>query len=123
MSENEQVAVASEVPSPSPPVPLERDGTSLPDTPPKKARSGFERQKRKVEALVRRIQELEGDHENLLTDYEGLFSDHERLERDYAKLELAFNEITELNTELASELRQLKQRRPEPVRYGGLMGM
>jgi DNA repair exonuclease SbcCD ATPase subunit len=92
----------------------------MPDPPPK-ARSGFQRQKLKVEALKGRIQELESDHENLMTDYEGLLSDHERLERDYAKLELAFEEITELNSELASELRQLKQQRP-PIRYGSLMG-
>ena len=54
--------------------------------------------------------------------YDGLYSDFEKLERDYAKLELAFNEITELNTALAGELRQLKQHRPNPVRYGALMG-
>jgi hypothetical protein len=68
------------------------------------------------------LQEVEESHENLLTDYEGLLADHERLERDYAKLENAFNEITELNTALAGELRQLKQHRPNPVRYGTLMG-
>jgi hypothetical protein len=71
---------------------------------------------------VQRIQELEGDHENLQDDYEALLSDHDRLLADFAKLDLAFNEITELNTELAAELRQLKQRRGEPVRYGSLMG-
>jgi DNA repair exonuclease SbcCD ATPase subunit len=121
MSETEAFAIASEVPSPNPHASSEGDGTVPSDTPPK-ARSGFQRQKLKVEALKRRVQELEETHENLLTDYEALLSDHERLERDYAKLELAFNEITELNSELAGELRQIKERRSNPVRYGTLMG-
>ena len=62
-------------------------------------------------------------YQNLLDDHDQLLSDYHRIESDYAKLEAAFAEITELNTELASELRQLKQRRPEPIRYGNLMGM
>jgi hypothetical protein len=116
MAENEGLAVAAEVPPSDPPALSEVGGTSPPDTP-VKHRSGFSRQKAKVEALTRRVQELEDS-------YDGLFSDFERLERDYAKLESAFNEITELNTSLAGELRQLKQRRPEPVRYGSnLMGI
>jgi hypothetical protein len=84
---------------------------------PTKPRSGFARQKLKV----KRLTEL---YENLLNDYEGLLADHDKLGRDYRALEAAFNEVTDLNTALASELRQLKQQRPAPVRYGmGLMGV
>ena len=91
---------------------------------PAKPRSGFQRQKLKVKALERRVKELEDNSENLLSDYEGLLTDHERLERDYAKLESAFNEVAQLNADLAGELRQLKQQRPAPVRYGSnLMGL
>jgi hypothetical protein len=117
MSETEPFAVAEVSPS-DPPALSEDGGTSPPDTPPK-ARSGFQRQKLKIKALERRVHELEDS-------YDGLFSDFEKLERDYIKLEYAFNEITELNTALAGELRQLKsQQRPGPVRYGttNLMGM
>jgi hypothetical protein len=115
MSENDPVAIAAEVPPSDPPALSEDGGTAPSDTPPK-ARSGFQRQKLKVEALKRRVQELEDS-------YDGLFADFEKLERDYIKLEAAFNEITELNTALAGELRQLKQQSP-PIRYGAnLMGM
>jgi hypothetical protein len=79
---------------------------------------------------VQRLTEL---YENLLNDYEGLLADHDRLQAEHnktlldcAKLEVAFNEVTELNTELAAELQRLKsQQRPAPVRYGttNLMGM
>jgi hypothetical protein len=85
---------------------------------PVKPRSGFQRQKIKIQRLT----EL---YENALCDYEALLADHDKLERDYAKLEVAFSEVTELNAALAGELRQLKQQRPSPVRYGttNLMGM
>jgi hypothetical protein len=117
MSENEALAVAEEVSPSDPPALSEDGGTGLPDTPPK-ARSGFQRQKLKVAALQRRIQELEDDYDRACSDFE-------QLERDYAALEAGFNELSALNEALASELRQLKQRRPEPVRYGttNLMGM
>jgi hypothetical protein len=125
MSETEPFAVASEVPSPNPPASSEGDGT-VPQEPQTKPRSGFARQKLKVEALKRRVQELEDSNETILTDYEGLLSDHDKLERDYSALEAGFNELTQLNEALAGELRKLKsQQRPGPVRYGAsnLMGM
>ena len=113
MSETEAFATAAEVP-PSGPAP-ETGGGTAPEPPPSKPRSGFGRMKIKVARLT----EL---YENMRNDYEAVCVEHDRLLADYAKLELAFNEITELNTELASELRQLKQHRPNPVRYGTLMG-
>jgi chromosome segregation ATPase len=122
MSETEAFAAAAEVPPSGPPAP-ETGGGTAPEPPASKPRSGFARQKLKVEALKRRIQELEGDHETLLTDYEGLLADHDRLEQDYRALEAGFNELSQLNETLADELRKLKshQQRP-PIRYGSLMG-
>ena len=99
--------VTGNTPPPEVPKP-EGGGTST------KPRSGFARQKLKVQRLT----EL---YENVLCDYERLLADHHNLERDYAKLEAAFDEVAGLNTALAGELRQLKQR---PVRYGAsLMGL
>jgi hypothetical protein len=118
MPETEHVAVAAEVPSPGSPAPEPGGGTAAPHDEGRasKPRSGFARQKIKLQ----RVTEL---YENTLCDYERLLADHHNLERDYAKLEAAFNEVADLNTALAGELRQLKQQRP-PVRYGaGLMGM
>jgi hypothetical protein len=117
MSETEPFATASEVPPPCSTAPHEGGGTAASELPVSKPRSGFARQKLKVKALERRVHELEDS-------YDGLFADFEKLERDYIKLEHAFNEVTELNTALAGELRQLKsQQRPGPVRYGSLMGV
>ena len=111
MSEDQEVQatapLAGVVSSPEVP-PAEGGGT------PTRPRSGFARQKLKVQRLT----EL---YENVLCDYERLLADHHNLERDYAKLEAAFDEVAGLNTALAGELRQLKQR---PVRYGAsLMGL
>jgi hypothetical protein len=118
MSETEPLAVATEVPPPCSPTPSEGGGTEASDQlQANKPRSGFARQKLKV----KRLTEL---YENLLNDYEGLLADHDKLGQDYHALEAAFNEVTDLNTALASELRQLKQQRPAPARYGmGLMGV
>jgi hypothetical protein len=118
MSETEPLAVASEVPSPNPPASSEGAGTTPTDTP-TKHRSGFSRQK----AKVARLTEI---NESLRDDYDRLLGDYHKLEGDYLALEAAFNEVTELNTALADELRRLKsQQRPSPVRYGttNLMGM
>ena len=90
------------------------DGSAVSHEPaglsPAKPRSGFARQKIKIAALERRIQQLQ--------DAYG------QLERDYVQLESAFAEIAQLNASLAGELQQLKQQRSAPVRYGAnLMGM
>jgi hypothetical protein len=76
-----------------------------------------------MKVKIARLTEL---YENMRNDYEAVCTDHDRLLADYGRLEAAFREITELNTALAGELRQLKtQQRPTPVRYGAtnLMGM
>ena len=118
MAETEHVVVAAEVPPPCSTAPQEGGGTATPsdEVQANKPRSGFARQKIKLQRLT----EL---YENTLCDYEQLLADHHNLESDYTKLESAFNEVARLNADLAGELRQLKQQRP-PVRYGaGLMGM
>jgi hypothetical protein len=114
VAENEEVqgsATAGGVP-PSETVPLVEGGGT-----PTKPRSGFQRQKLRIARLT----EL---YENLQNDYDQLLADHDKLGRDYVQLESAFAEVTSLNAELAAELRQTKQQRPAPVRYGSnLMGM
>jgi hypothetical protein len=117
MSETEEFTVATEVPPPNSSAPETGGGTEAPEPAASKPRSGFARQKLKVEALKRRLQELEDS-------YDGLFADFEKLERDYVKLEAAFAEVTQLNSELAAQVQRLKSQRPAPVRYGApnLMG-
>jgi hypothetical protein len=102
-------------------------GTSPPDapraTPPAeshadKPRSGFARQKIK-------IQRLTDLYENLQIDHEALRDEHDKLLRDFHELDDAFNEVTRLNAELSAELRQARHRHPaqhQPVRFGDLMG-
>jgi hypothetical protein len=116
MSETEGFTVAAEVPPPCSSTPHEGGGTTALSDAPTKPRSGFQRQKIKIQRLT----EL---YENALCDYERLLANHDRLEHDYTKLESAFNEVARLNADLAAELRQLKQHRPAPVRYGSLMGL
>jgi hypothetical protein len=103
--------VTGNTPPPEVPKP-EGGGTST------KPRSGFARQKLKVQRLTELYQNLLNDHDQLLSDYH-------RIESDYLALEAAFDEINQLNATLADELRRLKsQQRPAPVRYGmGLMGV
>jgi hypothetical protein len=102
------LAIAGDVPS-SGTDPIAGGGT------PEKPRSGFQRQKIKIQRLT----EL---YENALGDYERLLADHDRLEQNCRSLEAAFDEIEKLNASLADELRKIKQQRPAPVRYGTLMG-
>jgi hypothetical protein len=70
-----------------------------------KPRSGFARQKIK-------IQRLTDLYENLLIDHEALRDDHDKLLRDFHELDDAFNEVTRLNAELSAELRQARHRHP-----------
>jgi hypothetical protein len=84
-----------------------------------KPRSGFARQKLKIERLT-------AVYENLLIDHEALRDEHDKLLRDLHALDDAFNEVTRLNAELSAELRQARHRQPtqhQPVRFGDLMGM
>jgi len=117
MSETEHVAVATEGPPPGSPAPEPGGGTATPpdEGQASKPRSGFARQKIKLQRLT----EL---YENTLCDYENLLADYHKLEQKYRVLEDAFSEVIQLNASLAGELRQLKQQRP--VRYGSnLMGL
>jgi hypothetical protein len=111
------------------PVPARPDaGTSPPNAPrvappaeasPDKPRSGFQRQKIK-------IQRLTDLYQNLQLDHEALRDEHDKLLRDFHELDDAFNEVTQLNAELAAELRQARHRQPTqhpPVRFGDLMGL
>ena len=111
----------------SQPVPDQPAGGTIPtDTPPTappaetspgKPRSGFARQKIK-------IQRLTDLYENLRFDHEALRDDHDKLLRDSHELDDAFNEVTRLNSELAAELRQARHpTQHQPVRFGDLMGM
>jgi hypothetical protein len=85
---------------------------------PVKPRSGFARQKLK-------IQRLTDLYDNLLLDHEQLLLSYNKLEAEYHQLEDAFNEITALNSSLAGELREARQHRPTfgSTSFGSLMGM
>jgi hypothetical protein len=77
----------------------------------------------KVARLTEIYSNLQDDYEALLADHDKLQQEHNKTLLDCARLEVAFNEVAELNTVLAGELRQLKQQHP-PVRYGAsLMGL
>jgi hypothetical protein len=94
--------------------------TELPSaTPPAdRPRSGFQRQKIK-------LQRLTDLYANLQIDPEALRDEHDKLLRDFHELDDAFNEVTRLNAELSAELRQARHRHPaqyRPVRFGDLMG-
>ena len=96
---------------------------TAPATPPAeshagKPRSGFARQKLK-------LQRLTDLYEHLLADHEALRDEHDKLLRDFHELDDAFSEVTRLNAELSAELRQARHRHPtqhQPVRFGDLMG-
>jgi hypothetical protein len=91
---------------------------------PTKPRSGFARQKLKIQRLTELYENLLNDYEALLADHDRLQAEHDKTLLDCARLEVAFGEVTELNAELAAELQRAKsQPRPSPVRYGNLMGM
>jgi hypothetical protein len=94
--------------------------STAPATPPAvtpdRPRSGFARQKIKIQRLSDLYDRLLADHEELLLSYS-------KLEAEYHQLEEAFNEITALNESLARDLRQAQHHRPAPVRFGDLMGM
>jgi hypothetical protein len=122
MAENQEAQVlAGDIPPAEVP-PAEGGGT--PSDEPQKPRSGFQRQKLKIARLTELYENMRDDYEGLLADHDRLQAEHNKTLLDCAKLEVAFNEVTELNAALAGELRQLKQRRPVPVRYGmGLMGV
>jgi hypothetical protein len=120
--ENEALSVVEEVSPPGPPVPEERGGTPPAPEPQAKPRSGFGRMKVKIARLTELYENMRNDYEAVCIEFDRLQAEHDKTLLDCAKLEVAFDEVTELNAELAGELRQLKQHR-NPVRYGALMGV
>jgi hypothetical protein len=116
------------------PVPQDGDqssGSTAPDGAPatplsggteSRPRSGFARQKIKIARLTNDLEILQSEYWRLQDDHERLRISHDKIEADYSQLEVAFAEITQLNSTLSAELRQVKQHRPSPA-FGSLMGI
>jgi hypothetical protein len=92
-----------------------------------KPRSGFARQKIKIERLTAVYENLQLDHEQLQADHERLQATHDKLEVEYRQLEAAFAEITQLKPSCLPSCGKPSSSPPAPYRpapsFGSLMGI